>query len=263
MSMSATQQISAVPGAPVFERVLCIAGASDHDAEAVRQGAALAGPGATVWFVAMAPEHRPGSPYPRPHQIEALVQADIVASTLGVRADPHIVETSDEVAGMLALSGVHDLLVASAGDTAKSAIAESPGAVLIARPASGGASFPDSILIAVDDGPEARAAARMGGRLAARHGACVALVSTPEHDAPHRRALQANVAEVTAETGQRPLVLDEHAPPAPAINRAAAATEASLIVIGSRPGHPAASVSQQVAREAGCSVLVLRGGPEA
>jgi nucleotide-binding universal stress UspA family protein len=103
-------------------------------------------------------------------------------------------------------------------------------------------------------------AAGLGGRLAARHGACVALVSTPERDEPHRRALDADVAQVAAQTGRRPLVLDEQAPPVQTILAAAASTGASLIVMGSRPGQPAASVSQAVARRAPCSVLVLRQG---
>ena len=258
--MTVIQQPPVNGVAPVFERIVCATGTSDRDAEAVRQAAVLAGRGAIVCFVAVAPEHSPGQPHPEPHQLEALVQADVLASRLGVRADPHIVEASDEVAGMLARRAVHDLLVAPAGDAAIRAVARSPIPVLIARPAPDGATFPDSILVAVDGSPQAREAARVGGRLAARHGACVALVASPEHDAPHRRWLDGHVAAVAAETGARPIVLDEHAPAVPSILAAAGSTGASLIVTGSRPGNPAASVSAQVAREATCSVLVVRPG---
>ena len=79
-------------------------------------------------------------------------------------------------------------------------------------------------------------------------------------NAVRQAAIVADVAKVVAETGQRPLVLDEQAPPVQTILAAAASTGASLIVMGSRPGQPAASVSQAVARRAPCSVLVLRQG---
>lgn len=152
----------------------------------------------------------------------------------------------------------HDLVVVPPGALAMEIVAHSPVPVMVARRAPAGDRFPESILIAVDDTDEARAAARIGARLAADHGAVVALVSTPEHDEPHRRALDGHVAAVVAATGRRPLVLDEQAPPAHAIAAAAGSTGASLIVMGSRPGRHADSLSIQVARDAACSVLVLR-----
>ena len=60
-------------------------------------------------------------------------------------------------------------------------------------------------------------------------------------------------------TGERPLVLDEHRGPVPSILAAAASVEASLIVMGRRPGAHDRSVSAQVAGAATCSVLVVRG----
>jgi nucleotide-binding universal stress UspA family protein len=256
--MSAIRQSPAPPGAPIFERILCTTGTSARDAEAVQQAAILAGPGATVSFVAVTPEHEPGAPHPIADEIESLVAADLVATRLAVHPDPHIIEANDEVTGMLARSAVHDLLVAAPGDAACAIVARSPIPVLIARPAPAGEAFPESILIAVDDTQEALEAARLGGRLAARHGGVVALVATPEHDEAHRRALDGHVAAVIAATGTRPLVLDEQAPPVAAIVAAAARTDASLIVLGSRPGNPEPSISAQVARDATCSVLVLR-----
>ena len=59
-------------------------------------------------------------------------------------------------------------------------------------------------------------------------------------------------------TGERPLVLDEHRGPVPSILAAAASVEASLIVMGRRPGAHDRSVSAQVAGAAACSVLVVR-----
>jgi len=256
--MSAIRQPSVPAGAPVFERILCATGTVGRDDEAVRQAAILAGPGATVSFVAVAPEHEPGAPHPVAHEIESLVSARVAATRLGVHPDSQIIEARDEVTGMLARCPVHDLLVAPPSDAATAATARSQIPVLIARPAPAGAAFPECILIAVDETAEAREAARIGGRLAARHGALVALVATPEHDEAHRRALEGHIAAVMAATRTRPLVLDEQAPAVPAIVAAAASIDASLIVLGSRPGNPEPSISAQVAREATCSVLVLR-----
>ena len=59
---------------------------------------------------------------------------------------------------------------------------------------------------------------------------------------------------------ERPPATAEQRPPAPAIIGAAASTDPTLIVLGSRPGTPAISVSAGVARDASCSVLVLRPG---
>ena len=132
--------------------------------------------------------------------------------------------------------------------------------MLVTRPAPHGSVFPDSVLIAVDGTPAAHEAARLAAQLAARHGALLALVATPEHDARHQHALQEDIAAVSAITGARPLVLDEQRPPVPAILGAAASTGATLIVAGSRPGTPAGSVSAEIARRANCSVLVLRPG---
>lgn len=181
---------------------------------------------------------------------EAARQAAVLAGA-GVT-----VEAVDDITGVPRPG--HDLLVMPADEAAIAALASSPLPVLVARPPRTSSAFPDSILIAVDDSPEARAAARLGARLAAEHGALVALVSTPEHDALHRRALEGHIAAVVAATGRRPLVLDERAAPVPSIVNAARSTDASLIVVGSRAGRHDDSVSAQVARAAACSVLVLR-----
>src|SRR5215211_6362554 len=116
--MSVFEQTSAPAAAPVFERILCATGGSDDDGEAVHQAAVLAGRGATVCLIAVTPEHPAGRPHPEPRQIDALVEADVLASRLGVRPEAHVVEASDEVTGMLARRAVHDLLVAPASDAA-------------------------------------------------------------------------------------------------------------------------------------------------
>jgi nucleotide-binding universal stress UspA family protein len=257
--MSATEEQPGTTTA-ALGRVLCVTDDSPAGAEAVRQAAALAGAGAGLDIVSVAPSRPPGAPRPQAHQIEALVTARLIARDLGVRPDTHIVEAADEASGMLERCSGHDVIVVPAGPSALEALERAPIPVLIARPLPAGAGFADSVLVAVDGSPAAHEAARIGARLAAHFGAPVALVATPEHDAAHRHALQDDVAAVTAITGATPLVLDEERAPGPAILGAAASAGATLIVLGSRPGTPAGSVSAAVARDAACPVLVLRPG---
>jgi nucleotide-binding universal stress UspA family protein len=208
--------------ASLFGKVLCVTERSGG-AEALRQATLLAGAGAGVELLALAPD-------PTPHQARAVLE---------------------RCAG-------HGLLVLPAGPLARTVLPRATIPVLVARRAPSGGDFPGSVLVAVDGSPEAHDAARLGARLAAREGATVALVASPEHDAPHQSALQHDAETVERLSGRWPLILDEHGAPAPSILAAAASLEASLIVLGSRPGRPVASVSCEVAEAAPCSVLVLR-----
>ena len=209
--------------ASLFGKVLCVTEQSEGGTEAVRQAALLAGAGGEVEPLALAPD-------PTPHQVRAVLE---------------------RCAG-------HGLLVLPAGPLARTVLPRATIPVLVARRAPSGGVFPGSVLVAVDGTPEAHDAARLGARLAAREGATVALVASPEHDAPHQSALQHDAETVERLSGRWPLILDEHGAPAPSILAAAASLEASLIVLGSRPGRPVASVSCEVAEAARCSVLVLR-----
>jgi nucleotide-binding universal stress UspA family protein len=256
--MSATASEPPPTRTPPFERILSLTGLTREGAEAVRQAAVLAGPGATIDLVAVAPRRPPGMPHPQAEQIESLVIGDRLASEHAVASRPHIAEAADEPAGVLENVAGHDLLVVPDTGTGLEVLSRAATTVLIARLATSPTPFPESILVAVDGTAEAHAAARLGAELSVRHGAPVTLVATPEHDMGHQHALQRDIEAVEQLTGSRPLVLDEHRGPVPSILAAAAGVEASLIVLGRRPGSPTPSVSAQVARAAGCSVLVVR-----
>lgn len=254
--MTVSPQSTPAAAGPALARVLCFTDHSLAGAEAVRQAALLTAPGDRLDIVAVPPSRPAGMPRPQADQIEALVAARVIARDLGVRPDTRVVEAADEASGMLQPCAGHDLLVVP--ETAATVVAQSPIAVLVARPTPAGSSFMDSILVAVDGSGAAHDAACLAARLATRFGSLVALVATPEHDEVHREALQNDIAAVTAITGARPLVLDEQRAVEPSILGAAASTGATTIVLGSRPGTHTHSVSATLARDAACSVLVLR-----
>ena len=154
----------------------------------------------------------------------------------------------------------HDLVVIAAGDTGFQLLDRAPGSLLLTRTPVGGSPFPESILVAVDGSDEAHAAARLGAKLAALRDATVALVAAPEHDAVHQNALERDIQAMERITGTRPVVLDEYRAPVPSILSAATSVEASVIVLGRRPGSPSPSISAEVATAAPCSVLVVRPG---
>ncbi len=258
--MSATtEQTSPTPTA-IFERILCVAELAPYGPDAVRQAASLAGPGATIDLVSVAPRRSPGMPRPQAAQIEALVTGTALAASVAVECAPHIVEATDDADGVLESCSRHDLIVAPAGDTALDVLSRAPVSVLLSRPSPAASPFPESILVASDGTGEAHTAVRLGAELAARHGSVLALVATPEHDASHQRALEDDIQTVVRITGKRPLLLDEYRGAVSSILAAAASVEASVIVMGRRPGHPGRSVSAEVATAAPCSVLVVRAG---
>src|SRR5918995_2442617 len=243
--MSATASEPPPTRTPPLERILSLTGLTREGAEAVRQAAVLAGPGATIDLVAVAPRRPPGMPHPQAEQIESLVIGDRLASEHAVASRPHIAEAADEPAGVLENVAGHDLLVVPDTGTGLEVLSRAATTVLIARLATAPTPFPESILVAVDGTAEAHAAARLGAELSLRHAAPVSLVAAPEHDSAHQDALERDIAVVEQITGKRPIVLDEYRGPAPSILAAAASVEASLIVMGRRPGAHDSSVSAQ------------------
>lgn len=256
--MSATANEPSSTRTPPFERILCLTGLTREGAEAVRQASVLAGPGATIDLVTVAPRRPPGMPHPQAEQIESLVIGDRLASGHDVASRPHIAEAADESSGVLDSIAGHDLVVVPDSGTGLEVLSRAATSVLVARAPTSATPLPESILVAVDGTAEAHAAARLGAELSVGHGVPVTLVATPEHDMSHQHALQHDIEAVERITGTRPLVLDEYRGPVPSILAAAAGVEASLIVLGRRSGSPFPSVSAEVARTADCSVLVVR-----
>jgi nucleotide-binding universal stress UspA family protein len=185
---------------------------------------------------------------------EAARQAAILAAG---RAHLTLLETGS--ATFLAEAARHDLLVI--GDGLADAVHSAPGPVLLARRPPASVEFPASILAAIDGTPATAGVARTAAALALGHGARVSVIAPPGLAAPEHDRLTGAIATIAHATGRDPVVLDEHASAHKAITAAAASVAAALVVIGSRglQGiHALTSVSERVAHEAPCSVLVLR-----
>jgi nucleotide-binding universal stress UspA family protein len=120
------------------------------------------------------------------------------------------------------------------GSAASAAVHRSPVPVLVARRPPEGIDFPSRILLASDGTPMSDAAVEMTARIAARHGAHVAIIGAHDHEAPFRPGLAEHATQIMEATGTEPLILDEPGPPHRAVAKAARHFDASLVVTGSR-----------------------------
>jgi nucleotide-binding universal stress UspA family protein len=134
------------------------------------------------------------------------------------------------------------------GSVATQMLHEAPCSVLLARPPRDLGRWPRSIVIGIDGSPESAAAARAGRELAARLGATVREVVAADApvdlDAAHE--ISPGVEVLSGRPVDELSVLSERA---------------DLVVVGSRglKGVRAlGSVSERVAHEARCPVLVVR-----
>ena len=135
------------------------------------------------------------------------------------------------------------------GSTATEVIHNAPSSVLVGRPA--GSDFPRKIVVGVDGSRESAAAFAVARELAQRCGARLWPVTAYGGGEIDKEAARAIVGDYHEDTADEP-----------ATALVAASAEADLLVVGSRGlrGIKAlGSVSERVAHEARCSVLIVRG----
>jgi nucleotide-binding universal stress UspA family protein len=259
-----------------FRSILCGVDGSRVAAEAARQAAILAAAGARLTLLGVGWRTGVGlaarATIAPERMAAALETARLEAEDLGIAATVEHVESREETATLLARAADHELLVLGAsagsraagvlaGSTARAAVHASPVPVLLARRPPADIAFPSSILAAIDGTPASAQVAPTVAGLARAYGARVTVVAPAIPLAPGRELIAGAIATIAAATGTEPVVLDEHSSAHKAITGAAASTEAALVVIGSRGlhgVHALTSVSERVAHEAPCSVLVLR-----
>jgi nucleotide-binding universal stress UspA family protein len=137
------------------------------------------------------------------------------------------------------------------GSTATELVHKAPSSVLVARKA--GAEFPRSIVVGIDGSSESAAAYAAAHGLAERFGARLWPVVAHGGKPVDKRLVAAIVDH-----------LHEDSPDDPVHALVAAGADADLLVVGSRGLHglkSLGSVSERVAHQAHCSVLVVREAP--
>lgn len=257
---------------PTFTSIVCGVDGSSTGHDAALQAAMLADEGTALTYVAVSWEQGAGAKQASKDASDGLCRAQDHARAIGVRACVVNEESDDPARRLLEIAAGHDLLVLEstghsrvrgiiAGSEATAAVHRSAVPVLVARRPPDGVAFPARIILASDGTPASDAAAALTARIAARHGADVAIVGARDHDAPFRPGLAEHAALIEEATGTEPLILDEGGPPHDAVTAAARDFGPSLIVTGSRglTGVSALrSVSERIAHTAPCSVLVVR-----
>lgn len=252
----------------IFQRVVCGIDASDAGTEAARQAARLAEPEGSLVLVTV---EDPSIAVHAGWQMAAVVEELAVEARTAVRrgseavAGIHPVETRllegdplhcllaevERRRATLAVVGTHGhsrVVGIALGSVTTHLLHEAPCSVLIARPPRTGLRWPASIVVGVDGSPESALAAGAARELAARLDLTARFIAATGDrvDLDAARAIAPELEELPARVLDELHVLSEHA---------------GLVVVGSRGLRGVAalgSVSERVAHEALCSVLVVR-----
>ena len=253
----------------VFARVVVGVDGTESSFEACRQAARLADPSTpieVVTIVHVAEAARAGFEAARIADelaLEAEAALDEAALILGERARkqfldgyvmPSLLGEIARVDATMVAVGSHghrratEILI---GGVAGELLHVAPCSVLVARPASDPEGFPRSIVVGIDGSSTADAALAAAQQLARR-------LERPLHVLTALQGKNVDLAHVHLRT---PFAEAVDAHPVEALVTASLSTD--LLVVGSRGLHgPAAlgSVSERVAHQAKCSVLVVRSG---
>jgi nucleotide-binding universal stress UspA family protein len=255
--------------AVIFDRVICGVDPSEQSLEAVRQAARLvAGNGRLLLLGVVEMELAAQAGWAagtvaeqlQTETAEAVERAHAEITHLRL-ADTRVVEGSatarfeEEIArekATLVAIGTHGHRRSAGfllGSLTTMLLHDAPCAVLVARPVPDPAVFPAAIVAGVDGSPQGETAAVVAGVLGERFGASVSLVT----------ASGAKNLDLDAVRAAHPGVAVLDGRPVDAL--VAASEGADLVLVGSRGLHGVkalGSVSERVAHQARCSVLVVR-----
>jgi nucleotide-binding universal stress UspA family protein len=255
-------------GESVFRNVLVGVDGSKASFEACRQAARLADPGTAIEAVAvvhLADAIWTGYNAPRvTEQLrqEAETALEEAVSLIGERARPRFVNGTETAALLLEIERTAATLIAVGshghrrlteiliGGVAGELLHSAPCSVLVARPANAEA-FPRSIVVGLDGSGASEYALGAARQLAGRFGIPLRVIT----------ALLGTSVDLEKVRRVRPSAEEIDARPVDAL--VAAARDADLLVVGSRGLHGVralGSVSERVAHQAACSVLVTRPG---
>jgi nucleotide-binding universal stress UspA family protein len=252
-----------------FSAVVCGLAPGPMGREAVRQAVVLAAAGVRLRLYGVrAPAQAPGE------EEWTLSDAIALAEAAGINAAGFLLDPQDPSSALVRNVAPGELLVVGAsgagrmegilfGRVSTKLAHEARGPVLIARRPPEGAEFPREILLASDGSAGSGEAAGIAATIAARHRSRVCHLHVGHASAEQRRAMASESAALLRATGVEPVVLTERGWPVEAIVEMARRERVSLVVAGSRglSGVRAlGSVSERVAHQAPCSVLLARPG---
>lgn len=264
------------PPAP-FGRIVCGIDGSRSSKLAAEQAVALAGPATALVFVCVREAAGAGASRRTtitPERADAALEEAIKsAREAGVDAAAEILEGHDPRPILLDEASRSDLLVVAAhagsraggillGGTAAAAVHRATVPVLVAR-RSPDAPFPQRILVATDGSPDSERAVELTARIGHRHHSSVYMMSVDPGPHGDQKSIAVDAVALSAAFSAEPRVLRESGNADERILATAASEGVSLVVVGSRglTGLRAlGSVSERVAHQARCSVLVARRG---
>jgi nucleotide-binding universal stress UspA family protein len=262
-------------GSVPFKSILCGVEGNPSSTEAARQAIALATPGGTVHFISVYTSFELGPDFTKEKLEEALEEATRMAEEAGVPSRTEMGNSRYAIDVLLPEGKKHDLLVIGThgrsravgimmGSTASKAAHGTEGSLLISREPPGPGAFPGDILFTSDGADDSWAPARLAARLAADLDANLELVHVNDGkhpDAPE--VIEAQVAEIEKISGAKPTVTQPEGHATDQIVELARERGSSLIVCGRRglSGIKSlGSVSERVAHQAECSVLLVPNG---
>jgi nucleotide-binding universal stress UspA family protein len=268
---------------PIFADILCAIDGKEGGFSAVEHAVALAGPQGRVTSLVVtsyrsAGAHRAPAIGPA-RAAEILEHARAIAREAGVEYDNEVDPRSPPARVILDWSTRYELLALGAPASSWPARLLSVGvgdkaiggfnnALLVARPLAGDRRLGDRIVVASDGLESSDSLVDLAGRLAHRHGSNVTLVHALGREPikrgrPHEQERTLQKQEETLASACAPgtsALLIKPGRAGPAIVSAAAAADASVVVMGSRRLNglrAMGSVSRRVAHQARCSVLVV------
>jgi nucleotide-binding universal stress UspA family protein len=265
------------PSVGTFKRIVCGIDGNPAALEGVRQAAALAAPSGRIELLSVTDEFAvsPVSSAPdERHAADALAQAsaELAGRDVAVRSRSVMSVGAFAWQWLLEAAGGADLLVVGRHSltraegilidgTTTNVVHRAELPVLVAVEPPEGRPFPGRILVAADGPGHPEDAVRVASAIAQRHASDVILLRVASEHRVSRPAVATAVAELLEATGRRPIELVVDGQPHRAIAEYALRERASLVITGSR-GMTSLdglhSVSERVAHEAPCSVLVLR-----
>jgi nucleotide-binding universal stress UspA family protein len=256
---------------------VCGIDSSPQSTEAARQAIALADEGARLYAVAVWDPRLAMHAGLHASEVAVDLRQEATAALQHVREELPALEPilirGNDVAGLLAAATNYEaglLAVASHGSSrpagivfgsvATAMIHHAPCCVLVARGQAEAGSFPRVVLHAGDGSPDSIEAARLAGRIAAKHDATVVTLHVRDGRDSGEGVAEEAVSIIEA-CGREPVLEVATGPAHRRIVEVADRVGASLVLVGSRglTGFKAlGSVSERVAHRAPCSVLVVR-----